>query len=182
MADVAGIGGRGHARKRARHRTAIAAGKKLPLAQSEKRQLVNPDEKKFRALILVNVAFILAIAEARGRAVLPFDNVFRLVETFVQLARNVATKIIEQRLLEFRKCAAQQKSLRARRFVRLKNRLHQQRFRFSRDPPRRRTGDISRAIRGIAAAWGKARSRDSRTVCFRAWSRSVSGGRARRDD
>src|SRR4029077_7562088 len=101
MADVAGIGGRGHARKRAGHRTAIAAGKKLPLAKGEKSQLVNSDEKKFRALVLINVAFVLAVAEARGRAVLPFDDVFGLVETFVQLARNVAAEIIEQRLLQF---------------------------------------------------------------------------------
>ena len=59
VADVAGIGGGGHARKRSGDGTAIAAGEELPLAQSEKRELVDADEKKFRALVLVNVVFVL---------------------------------------------------------------------------------------------------------------------------
>src|SRR5271163_4711185 len=62
VADVAGIRRRGHARKRAGHWTTVAAGQELPLAQREKRQLVNADEKKFRALILVNVVLVLAVA------------------------------------------------------------------------------------------------------------------------
>ncbi|MGH8277859.1 MAG: hypothetical protein ACRETH_14315 [Steroidobacteraceae bacterium] len=48
----------------------------MPLAQREERELVDPDEEKFRALILIHVAFILAVAEARGRTVLPGDEVF----------------------------------------------------------------------------------------------------------
>ena len=39
------------------HGTAVAAGEELPLAQGEERQLVDADEEKFRALILVDVAF-----------------------------------------------------------------------------------------------------------------------------
>ena len=108
MADVAGIGRSRHARKTAGNRAAVAAGEELPLAQSEKRELVDSDEKKFRALVLVDIRFGLAVAEARGRAVLPFHHVLRFVERFVKLARNVAAEIEQQRLLEFGKGAAKQ--------------------------------------------------------------------------
>ena len=63
----------------AANRAAIAGREKLPLAQSEERQLIDADEQKFRALILVDVIFVAAVAEARGRAVLPRDDVLRLV-------------------------------------------------------------------------------------------------------
>ena len=43
--------------KASRHGTAIAAGQKVPLLQSEMRQLVKSDEKIFRALILIDVIF-----------------------------------------------------------------------------------------------------------------------------
>src|ERR1700730_15912796 len=66
VADVAGIGRAGHARAAAWNRTAIARSEKLPLLQGEVRQLIEADELKLRALILVDVAFVAAIAEARG--------------------------------------------------------------------------------------------------------------------
>ena len=124
-----------HARKRARHGTAVAAGEKLPLPQREKRQLVDADEKKFRALVLVDVALALAVAEARGRSVPPRDHVLRFLKVLVQLARHVAPEIEQQRLLELGKRAPQQQRVRARMLVRLQDRLHQQRLRFPR--PRR---------------------------------------------
>src|SRR5579863_1296195 len=130
--DVSGIRRARHTRTRVAHRTAIAAGEKLPLAQREMRQLVNADEKEFARLILVNIIFALRIAEARGRAVVPGDRVLRFVERAIQLARHVAAKIEQQRAFQFRKSAAQQKRVRAGVFVRLQNRFYQQRFGFPR--------------------------------------------------
>ena len=132
VADVAGVGGTGHARKRARHGTSVAAREELPLAESEERELVNADEKKFRALILVHVVFVLAVAEARGGIIQPGDQVFRFVVALVKLARNIAAKIKQQRLFQFRKSPAQQQRVRGAMFVGLQDRFHQQRFRFSR--------------------------------------------------
>ncbi len=149
----------GHARKRAGHGTAIAAGKKLPLAQGEKRQLVDADEKKFRALILVDVVFALAVAEARGRAVPPGDDVLRFVETCCRARAerrggNSAAAIARARETCGAAAACSRRDGRAP----------------GGSPPsaalsicpgrrRRRRGDTSPAIREIPAASGTARSR-----------------------
>ena len=132
MADVAGIRRAGHVRKRARDRATIAAGEKLPLAQSEKGELVDADEKKFGALILVDVIFGGAVAEASGGAVEPGDDVLRVVEAGVEFARNFVAEVKQQRLLELGKCAAQEQRVGAHVVVRLEDRFHQQRLRFSR--------------------------------------------------
>ena len=132
VTDVAGIRRRGHARKRAGHGTSVAAGEELPLAQGEKRQLVHADEEKFGALILVDIVLVLAVAEARGRTVRPRDQMLRFLETLVQLARDVTAKIMQEGLLKLGERAAQQQRVGVGRFVRLDNRLHQQRFRFPR--------------------------------------------------
>jgi hypothetical protein len=104
----------------------------LPLAQRKHRQLVNANEKKFRALILVNVVLALAVAEARGRTVLPRDQVLRFLKTLVKLARDVSTEIVQQRLLELGERAPKQQRVGVRVLVRLDDRFHQQRLRFAR--------------------------------------------------
>src|SRR6202034_4869438 len=66
MPDVTGVGSTSHAGKRARHGTPVTRREELPLAEGKEGKLVNSYEKKFGALILVNVRFALAISERRG--------------------------------------------------------------------------------------------------------------------
>ena len=132
VADVAGVAGSGHARAAARHGTTIAAGEKLQLLQREMGQLIEADEQKLRALILVNVIFVAAVAEAGGRAVIPRDHVLGFVVVFVKFFRDVAAEISEQRRFELRISAAQQQRVAAGRTQRFVNCFPQQRFGFSR--------------------------------------------------
>src|SRR5690349_3643797 len=81
MADVAGIAGSGHARDDGLpfvdsgsvklNGAPISRSQELPLLQSEMRQLIDADEQKLRALVLVDIIFVAAVAEARSRAVAP---------------------------------------------------------------------------------------------------------------
>ncbi len=132
VADVAGIRRAGHVGKRAGNGTSISGSEKLPLFESEESEFVDADEKKFGPLILVNVVFTFAVAEARGRAVPPGDDVLRVVVGAVEFARNVAAEVEKERGFELGKCAAKKKRVRAVMLVRLENRFHQQRFRSSR--------------------------------------------------
>jgi hypothetical protein len=59
------------------------------------RQLIEPDEQKLRALILVDIVFVAAISKPGRRAVMPRDNVFRFVVAAVQRAWNIAPKVGE---------------------------------------------------------------------------------------
>src|SRR6202030_2454000 len=93
VADVAGIAGAGHARHTLWNGTTIARREKLPLLQREVRQLVEPDKQKLRALILVDVVFVAAVAESGGRAVVPGDDVLGFVVAAVERPRHVAAKI-----------------------------------------------------------------------------------------
>src|SRR5579885_3548526 len=95
VADVAGIRRSGHARKRTRNRAAIARSEKLPLLQREVREFVNADEEKFGALIAIDVVFVAAKAEARGRAIAPGYDVLGFVVTLVRIARHIAAEIRE---------------------------------------------------------------------------------------
>ncbi len=131
VADVAGIRGAGHVWKCFGDRAAIAAGEKLPLAQGEESELVDADEKKFRTLILVDVIFGGAVAEAGGRAVEPGDDVLRVVEARVEFARDFFAEIKQQRLLELGKGAAEQERVGAHVVVGLHHRFHEQRHRFA---------------------------------------------------
>ena len=97
VADVSRIRRAGHVADAARHGAAIARGQELPLLEREMRQLIDADEQKFRALILVDIALIAAVAEARGRAVVPGDQVLRFVIRFVKLAWHIATEARQQR-------------------------------------------------------------------------------------
>src|SRR6266851_6817259 len=74
-------------------RTAVTRGEKLPLLQRKVRELVNADEQKLRALVLINIALVAAVAEARGRAIVPGDEVLRGVVTLVPRARHVPLKV-----------------------------------------------------------------------------------------
>ncbi len=132
MADVSRIRRSSHAGKTPPHGTAVARSEELPLLQREVRQLVEPDEQKLRALILVNVVFVAAVAEARGRAVVPRDDVLRLVVALVKLARNVAAEIGEQRRFELRIRAPQKQRIAAVDPGRLEDGLPEQRFRLAR--------------------------------------------------
>src|SRR6266404_4058578 len=123
MPDVAGVAGAGHAREASGHGTAIARSQKLPLLQREVRELIDADEKKLRALILVDVVFVAAVAEARGRSVTPRDDVLRFVVLAIEFPRYVATKISEERRFQFRIGAAQEQRIRARHRPRLPDRL-----------------------------------------------------------
>ncbi len=66
VADVSRVRRTRHAAYASRHATAVARRQELPLLQRKVRQLINADEKKFRALILVNVVLVTAVAEASG--------------------------------------------------------------------------------------------------------------------
>ena len=103
VADVARVGRAGHVRANGLpcplaacvclDGAAIAAGQKLPLFQREVRQLIDADEQKLRALVLVHVVFVAAIAEARCRAVLPRDDMLRFVVLAIVRLRYVAPEI-----------------------------------------------------------------------------------------
>ena len=64
--------------------------------QREVRQLIDADKEILRALILVHIVLVLAVAEARFRTVTPGDHVLAVVVVRVQIARHVAAKIREQ--------------------------------------------------------------------------------------
>src|SRR5712691_12739676 len=89
VADVPRVRRAGHGAKAFRHGAAVARSEKLPLLQREMRQLVEADEQELRALVLVNVVLVAAVAEARGRTVFPSYEVFRFVVTLVKSARHV---------------------------------------------------------------------------------------------
>src|SRR6267154_2066839 len=104
MPDVAGVASSSHGRETARNGATVARSKKLPLLQGEMRQFIEPDEQELGALILVNVIFIAAVTKARCRSSVPGDDMLRLVVTPIQRARDVATKISEQRRFQLRIC------------------------------------------------------------------------------
>jgi hypothetical protein len=97
MPDVAGIAGPGHARNASGYRAAIARSEKLPLLQREVSELIEPDEQELRALILVDVIFVPAVAEASGRTVVPGDDVLGFVVALIHRARHIAAEISQQR-------------------------------------------------------------------------------------
>src|SRR5207245_8582308 len=98
VADVAGVRRAGHARhdlfpfaRAARinfDRATVARSEKLPLLQSEVRQLIETNEQKLGALITIDVVLVAAVAKERCGTVLPGDDVLGLVVAFVQRARD----------------------------------------------------------------------------------------------
>jgi hypothetical protein len=95
VTDIPGVTRAGHARLTSLHRTAVARGQKLPLFQGEVRQLIETNEEKLGALVAINVIFVAAETEARGRVILPGHDMLRLVVALVQRARHIATKVRE---------------------------------------------------------------------------------------
>src|SRR5262249_19575011 len=83
------------------------------------------------ALILVDVAFVAAIAEAGGRAVGPGDDVLRLVVAAIQFFGDIATEVGEKRRFQLRIRAAQQQRIAAGRLVGAPNSFPEQRFGFA---------------------------------------------------
>src|SRR5208337_5022134 len=75
-----------HARKSSWNRAPVPRGQKLPLLQSEVRQLIYPDEQKLRALVLVNIILIPAVPKSRRRSIRPRNDVLGFVVAFVQIA------------------------------------------------------------------------------------------------
>src|SRR5579859_4346639 len=132
VANIAGIAGAGHARNALWNWAAIARREKLPLLQREVRQLIEPNEEKLRALILVDIIFVAAIAEARGRTVVPGDDVLGFIVSAVERARHVAPEICQQRRFQLWIRAPQQQRIRTGLIVRLANRFKEQRFRLAR--------------------------------------------------
>ena len=59
------------------------------------RQFIDADEQKFRALILVDVVLVSAVAEARCGTVCPGDQMLRFVVARVHRARNIAPEVCE---------------------------------------------------------------------------------------
>ncbi len=96
------------------------------------RQLVDPDEQKLRALVLINVVLRRAVSKSRRRSIQPGHHVLPFVVGPVQLARHIPPEIVQQRRLQFRKRPPQQQRIRPRMVPSLQHRFHQQRFRFSR--------------------------------------------------
>src|SRR5256885_14330550 len=130
--DISWIRRASHARKTSPYGTPVARRQELPLLQREMRQLIEPDEQEFRALVLVNVILITAIAKARRRTVQPRHYVLRFVVTLVKLARHIAPEIRQQRTFQLRIRPPQQQRVAARDFIRLKDRFPQKPFGFSR--------------------------------------------------
>src|SRR5690242_16551493 len=90
VANIARVGGTGHAAEAVRHRTAITGGQKLPLLQGEVRQLVDADEDELGTLIAIDIVLVAAVAEARGRAVLPGNDALRFVVAAIRITRYVS--------------------------------------------------------------------------------------------
>src|SRR6266446_4238823 len=102
VADVPRVRRASHGAKASRHGAAVARSEKLPLLQREVCELVNADEQKLGALVLVNVILVAAVAEARGRTVFPGYDVLRFVVTLVKSARHVAAKVCQERRFQLR--------------------------------------------------------------------------------
>jgi len=68
-----------------------------PFVFEEVGQLIDTDEEELGALVGVNVVFVAAVTETRGRAVLPRHDVLRLVVLAIERARHVAAEIREER-------------------------------------------------------------------------------------
>src|SRR5271155_1686031 len=132
VADVAGVGGAGHVAAAARHGATITRSEKLPLLQGEMRQLIDADEEEFGALILIDVALVAAISEARGGAVAPGHQVPGFVVTFVERAGHIATELQEQRRFQLGVGAAQKKRVAASDLEGMKDRFPKQSFGFAR--------------------------------------------------
>src|SRR6266704_364359 len=111
---------------------AVARGEELPLLQSEMRELINSDEKKLRALVLINIVLVAAVAETRGRSVFPGNDMLRCVVTLVHHAGHVPPEVTEQRRFQLRICPPKKQSVTARNFARLADCFPQERFCFSR--------------------------------------------------
>src|SRR6266571_166419 len=112
-------------------RAAVARSEELPLLQREVRQLVEADEQKLRALVLVNVVLVAAVAEARGRTVCPGHDVLRFAVALVKSARHVAAKVSEQRRFQLRIGPPKEQRVATRNLDGLANRFPQQGLRFS---------------------------------------------------
>src|SRR5271157_1553064 len=128
VADIARVRRARHARKRSWNGTAVAGGQELPLLQREMRQLVDSDEQKLRALILVNVILVAAVAEPRRRSVFPCNNVFRFVEGAVPRRRHIPPELRYQRRLQFGEGPAQQQRVASVMQERLADRFPQERL------------------------------------------------------
>src|SRR6266581_2240452 len=100
VADVSRVRRTGHARHDSLprvfpvrvnlHWAAVARGEELPLLQSEMRELINSDEKKLRALVLINIVLVAAVAETRGRSVFPGNDMLRCVKFLLPGERSIA--------------------------------------------------------------------------------------------
>src|SRR5580704_7617889 len=95
VSDISRVRRARHAAAAAWHGTPVARREKLPLLQREECQFIEPDEKKLRALISVDVVLIPAVPEARRRTVSPGNYVLRFVVLIVELPRHVASKVRE---------------------------------------------------------------------------------------
>src|SRR5260370_2475917 len=99
MPDVSRVRRAGHARRNSLpsvfhvginfRRAAVARSEELPLLQREVRELIDADEQKLRALVLINIVLVAAVAKARGRTVFPGNDMLRCVVTLVHRARHV---------------------------------------------------------------------------------------------
>src|SRR5947209_14866250 len=92
------------------------------------RQLIDADEEKLGALILIHIVFVAAVAEAGGRAIGPRNDVLGFVVAAVQRARDIAAEIREQRRFQLGIGAAEQQRIGAGDFIRLINCLPEKRF------------------------------------------------------
>src|SRR6266571_2595446 len=131
VADVPRVRRAGHGAKASRHGAAVARSEKLPLLQREVRELVETDEQELRALILVNVVLVAAVAEARGRTVFPGYEVLRFVVTLVKSARHIAAKVCQQRRFQLRIGPPKEQRVATHNLDGLANRFPQQGLRFS---------------------------------------------------
>src|SRR5258708_19424856 len=95
------------------------------------RQFTVPDEQELCTLILVNFILVAAVAEARGRAVFPGNDVLRCVVTSVHRARHVPAEVGEQRRFQLRICTPKQQRVATCDLARLADGLPKERFRFS---------------------------------------------------
>src|SRR5690242_20587085 len=126
VADVAGVRGSGHAAKSVRSGATVAGSKKLPLLESEMRQLVDADKDKFGALIAVDVVFVAAVAETCRRAVVPGDDALGFVVAAVKIVRHIAAKVRQQRRFQLRISAPEKQRVRSGHSIRLENGLPEQ--------------------------------------------------------
>ena len=115
MADVAGIRCARHIQKKLPGTgQRFRLSQKLPLPfKSEMRQLVQSDKKIFRALILIDVIFVRAVAEPRGAPVIPRDDIASTRCSSDTSSAVYPAKISKQRRFQFRKSSTQQKRVNA---------------------------------------------------------------------